>query len=263
MEGGLGFRRLALFNKGLLAKQVWRIKDQSNSLLAKIFKARYFKHCDVMEAILGSNHSFIWRSILWGRELIQQGLKWRICKGDHIPACGKDWFGNKASIERSSCRIEGAKVSEYISSERTWIAQKVNDDFLPHEASEILCTTAGNEAQEDSRFWLFNKTGTYPVKSGYLVPLSKEMQEGASNHKNEENWWKKVWNLNVPPRIKIFMWKLSLDLIATEGNLAKHHVPLSPHCNLYGYVWASSIYAIFLCKAVKGNWSLLQKSQVS
>lgn len=57
--GGLGFRDLTLFNKALLAKQVWRVIENPDSLLARFLKARYFKHVDIMEASLGNNPSFI------------------------------------------------------------------------------------------------------------------------------------------------------------------------------------------------------------
>lgn len=49
-QGGLGFRNLTAFNKSLLAKQVWRIINYPNSLMARVLKGKYFKNSDVMEA---------------------------------------------------------------------------------------------------------------------------------------------------------------------------------------------------------------------
>ncbi|XP_073121147.1 uncharacterized protein [Henckelia pumila] len=70
--GGLGFRHLQSFNKALLAKQLWRIVTRPDSSVAKVLKARYFKHQDVMEAKCGSNPSFIWRSFIWSRSLLEK-----------------------------------------------------------------------------------------------------------------------------------------------------------------------------------------------
>lgn len=85
-EGGLGFKRFTCFNQALLAKQVWRILTNPQSLLTQVFKSRYFRSIDVMQAQLGSNPSFVWRSICWGRELLKLGIKWRVAKGTHIDA---------------------------------------------------------------------------------------------------------------------------------------------------------------------------------
>lgn len=61
--------KLTSFNCALLAKQVWRIIHDPNSLMAKVLKGWYFKHSDIMKADLGNNPSFVWRSLLWGRDL--------------------------------------------------------------------------------------------------------------------------------------------------------------------------------------------------
>lgn len=72
--GGLGFEDLTLFNKALLAKQVWRILENPDLIISRIQKARYFKHTDIMDAPLGYNLSYIWHSLLCSREVLDKGL---------------------------------------------------------------------------------------------------------------------------------------------------------------------------------------------
>lgn len=52
-SGGLGFRDLGIFNYALLAKQVWGLMINGNSLCARILKAKYFSNCDVLDSCLG------------------------------------------------------------------------------------------------------------------------------------------------------------------------------------------------------------------
>jgi hypothetical protein len=67
-QGGLGFRDLSMFNKALLAKQVWRILKNPDSLTAKIMKTKYFPHSSIMEASMGNRPSQAWRSLLIAKE---------------------------------------------------------------------------------------------------------------------------------------------------------------------------------------------------
>lgn len=64
IRGGIGFKDLSSFNQALVAKQGWRLLQYPDSLEAKVLKARYYRQTDFMEAKVGSNPSFIWRSIL-------------------------------------------------------------------------------------------------------------------------------------------------------------------------------------------------------
>lgn len=45
----MGFRKFNLFNKAFIANQAWRFLTNLGSLLAQLYKARYFK--DSMEEI--------------------------------------------------------------------------------------------------------------------------------------------------------------------------------------------------------------------
>ena len=73
-QGGLGFHDIGKFNQALLGKQAWRIWNNPDSLVAKVLKGKYFRRGNFLECGLGSRISFVWRSIMHGRELLQQGL---------------------------------------------------------------------------------------------------------------------------------------------------------------------------------------------
>lgn len=62
--GGLNFRKLREFNLAMISKQTWRILQNPDSLVAKVFKAKYFPDCSIMSARRGSNPSFIWSSLI-------------------------------------------------------------------------------------------------------------------------------------------------------------------------------------------------------
>lgn len=69
LKGGMGFRDVTVFNLALLAKQSWHNVMNPESLMVRIFKAKYFPHGSFLEADVGNNPSCTWRSLLWGRDL--------------------------------------------------------------------------------------------------------------------------------------------------------------------------------------------------
>ena len=62
-DGGMGFRDMKAFNYALLAKQVWHLVRDDSSLVSCLLKAKYYPHCNILDAKWGIKPSFMWRSL--------------------------------------------------------------------------------------------------------------------------------------------------------------------------------------------------------
>ena len=58
----------------------------------KVLKGNNFRNSDFLFAFVGLDPSFIWRSLLWGRELLSLGLRWRVGDGSKISVFKYPWI---------------------------------------------------------------------------------------------------------------------------------------------------------------------------
>ncbi|XP_058724167.1 uncharacterized mitochondrial protein AtMg00310-like [Vicia villosa] len=96
-EGGLGFRDFKAFNMAMVAKQGWNFLSKPNSLVSRIFKARYFPHSSYLDSKVGNNPSFVWRSLWKAKEVLKIGSRWSIGDGRSIKVMHEPWLRDKGS----------------------------------------------------------------------------------------------------------------------------------------------------------------------
>ena len=70
--GGIGFKEIEKFNQALLAKQVWRMINNPDSLCHKVFKARFFPNWSILEAPEVNGGSYAWKSICNVRDVVKR-----------------------------------------------------------------------------------------------------------------------------------------------------------------------------------------------
>lgn len=129
---------------------------------------------------------------------------------------------------------------------------------MPFEFEAVRRIPIGGPGCEDRRYWRFHSKGKFTVKSGYRVGWNCVEGDpgivGASNMYDDALCWSKVWSLGVPPKIKIFVWKLALEILPIEANLCKHHVPRHPDCFVCGVTLADSAHVLFFCPSIRYIW---------
>ena len=69
----MGFKDLACFSDALLAKRAWRLLHNRNSLFYQVFKSKIFPSCSILEAPDSSIGSYVWHSILRGKDVLWRG----------------------------------------------------------------------------------------------------------------------------------------------------------------------------------------------
>lgn len=91
---GFGFLSLRDFNMAMLGKQCWKLITNQDSLVARVYKARYYADKNFMEASLENSPSFIWHSVLEARNLISVASCWRIGNGNDISILKQPWLND-------------------------------------------------------------------------------------------------------------------------------------------------------------------------
>jgi hypothetical protein len=84
-DGDMSFKNLSVFNLAMLGKQGWRIWTNLDTLIARLYKAKYFPKCSFINSSLGHDPNFVRRSIFNSKFILRAGNRWRIGDGNNIP----------------------------------------------------------------------------------------------------------------------------------------------------------------------------------
>lgn len=83
-ERGLGIRDAKLFNQALLAKQCWRLLNCPDLLISRILLSKDRSKESLINVKVHPGSSWVWKSILFGRDLIARHIAWRVGHGSSV-----------------------------------------------------------------------------------------------------------------------------------------------------------------------------------
>ncbi|XP_074289594.1 uncharacterized protein LOC141614747 [Silene latifolia] len=257
--GGLGFRDYKLFNEALLGKQAWRLLTERGCLMARVLAGKYFHNKSFMQADLGTNPSYTWRSIWEARCVLEKGIRRRIGDGLSTRVWRDAWIPGtqtgKVISPRGECDGNMLVASLLRPDGLTWDTSKVRTFFLPFEQERILSIRLSINEECDSWYWSLEKDGLYSVRSAYRT-LAKDLdtEEEQSSYHREKTLWNSIWKVDVWPRIKVFFWQLCRDALPTNANIAHRLKSRSELCPICEYRPETSLHSVMGCGGMGRVW---------
>ena len=152
----MGFRELQKFNDALLAKQVWRLMTNQDSLFFHFFKAKFFLHRLIFYA-KENKGSYAWKRILKRRDTIRRGMQWRIGDGYSVRIFQDQWLPYSSHVRVFSPNLDcylDAKMSSLIDHElRCWKIDVVGHVFSLFEANLVKAIPLSLSRKSNDIFW--------------------------------------------------------------------------------------------------------------
>lgn len=175
-KGGLGFRDIECFNLALLGKQVWRLLQAPDSLTARILKGRYYSDTNILNAGPGNKPSFIWKSLLEGRNLLRKGLRFLIGNGNETNASLDPWLPTDPPRPPRFLDDNPADiiyVKDLIDTRtKLWNREVLERSVAAEDINHILRLKLSSTTSPDLLGWHYTDSGLYTVKSGYHFAIN-------------------------------------------------------------------------------------------
>ncbi|CAN6722681.1 unnamed protein product [Malus baccata var. baccata] len=258
MSGGLGFKDIQCFNLAMLAKIGWRLTCYPTSLLATVLKDKYHPGCSFKEAGRGKLTSWGWKGIYEARKVLLKGIRWRVGNGQRINIRDDPWFPKPSTFRVCPyANLDATMVCDLIEpASNSWKDNRIFAGFHREDAETILSIPLSHFGCEDKLMWHYSVNGVYSVKSGYGI--AREMMEngalgkkglGAPSEPTQlKKVWSRIWRLQVPNKIKFFIWRCCNNALAVRRNIQRRHIRVDNVCGVCNAVDETENHLFFRCR---------------
>ncbi|KAJ9535204.1 hypothetical protein OSB04_un001715 [Centaurea solstitialis] len=248
--GGLGIKRLAVWNRALLSKHLWDICSNRNSLWVSWISRFYVRQESFWAIRPNPRWSWSFRKLLTLRPEIRPYIHVRIGDGKTTNAWEDNWYGTRLSEFISYRAVHNAgfattwKVSDLLSVlEGSW-----PNDWLgrfPQLVNNRIPVI--NDGEPDTIFWDDDTSGSFSIRSVYTSLIGRF---------TEVPWWKSVWFKGHIPKHAFCLWIACVRRLPTQDRLASwKHDPPDLLCPLCGTGPDSHNHLFFTCSFSKEVWT--------
>ncbi|KAL9689687.1 hypothetical protein QQ045_010076 [Rhodiola kirilowii] len=200
--GGLGVRSLSDVQLAFRGKLAWNFL-YSESLWAKFMRGKYQ---------IGSKGSVFWNSFNHLIPTIEAQCKWSLGKGTISAAtwCKPLGISVPSSIEDYPMHriLNDAPLKNTLRSHMPIMLANHLDDIVLSRAPDRI-------------IWMGSPTGVFTIKA---------FQNTYRTTAPLLHWTKFIWASWMPPKVAMFIWRLTMRAISTDARISKLGIPLASQC---------------------------------
>ena len=150
-----------------------------------------------------------------------------------------------------------------------WNRGLVRSIFIKFDADAILSIPVCTIPVDDFWAWSHDSKGIFTVRSAYRMLVTTKIWREAwlegrgdsSSNAREREAWGRLWQLKVPSKIRVFLWRLARHSIPTTDVLHRRNMAAQSACPLCG-CQDSWRHALFMCPMSSSVWALAPEDLV-
>ncbi|CAL8098739.1 unnamed protein product [Prunus armeniaca] len=227
-KGGLGLKSSANLDQALLAKIGWRIHNNDQGLWVKMFEDKYLKGQSILKPSLlcKKDGSSTWKGIMYGAQLLRQGMSWRLGRGDNALFWKDHWLHEGPLLHQKgvlNAVEQDCTVGSFFKN-RWWDNDKLRGVVTKEIVQKIINFPIGVGSNlQDTQIWSVTSDGMFSVKFAYGILFR--------NFGRSDPGLDILWKLRVPPKLKFFFWLVLKGRILTNEQRARRQLTSDPSCN--------------------------------
>ena len=74
----------------------------------------------------------------------------------------------------------------------------------------------------------------------------------------DKRLWHKMWKMDVPPKVRTFLWRACSEILPTRANLARRRLPIDPRCEIYRHEEETVCHVLWECPLATNVWALVK-----
>lgn len=233
--------------------------------MSATLKAKYYPKSSFLEAEVGNNPSYVWRSIMAAMDIVKAGTRRKIGNGESTKVWDDSWLPDKENGFLTTPmpeQLQGITVDGFMNSEeRRWDMEVVKDICNSRDVELIKRIQIPLMDKRDSWYWLLEEEGDFTVKSCY-----RWLQ--GENDASYRLFWNKLWSLQMPHKVTNFIWRVSKGCLPTASALAGKGkgkgkgVSINTRCPWCHNAEETDVHVLFSCEFAKTVWYTVGLSQV-
>ncbi|RVW92919.1 putative ribonuclease H protein [Vitis vinifera] len=261
-KGGLGLRKLALLNKALLGKWIWRYACDKDKLWRQVIKVKYGQEgLDWRpKKANGAIGVGVWKEIWKESDWCWDNMTFRVGKGNMISFWTDVWC-SESSLSQCFPHLFGMAAQRNSTVEEMWDQNSGQGNWNLHFlrdfndwelelVGDFLHILRGFKPslKEDSVLLRKGRSGQFRVKEAYSL-LTKSDDIGFPS--------RSIWVARVPTKVAFFAWEASWGKVLTLDRLQRRGFQLPDRCFLCGCEEESVNHILIYCTVVRALWDIV------